>query len=193
MKIIFCYTNVPDSRAEAAIRKYAPKAEFVETPGLFGYNEAISSRWDGSDDLVVIEADKEITAEVVPAFSSCSEPWCTFAYQELPAPYTKHMTYGLGCSKFSAQLQCEIPTEEFIREDLPWTPCRHCDSRGCWNQLDFRMFQAFKEHGVTKPHVHGDIQHHHVYDTTWWQEWKKDWDYLHDVAARTAEIVAKSS
>ena len=60
MKIIFCYSKVPDSRAEAAIRKYAPDAEFVETPGLFGYNEAIASRW-GQDDLIVIEGDKEIT------------------------------------------------------------------------------------------------------------------------------------
>ena len=113
MKILFCYSNVPDARAEAAIRKYAPDAEFVETPGLFGYNEALAERW-GQDDLIVIEGDKEITAEVIPSFAACPEPWCVYEYFTFPEPYRAKVQVGLGCARFSLECQQQIPTKCFL-------------------------------------------------------------------------------
>jgi hypothetical protein len=54
------------------------------------------------------------------------------------------------------------------------------------------MVRAFEAHGVDLPHVHGAIKHHHVYDLAWWQEWRKDWDFLQDTEARLREIHARS-
>ena len=104
MRVIFCYSSNPHPKALEAIAKFAPDAELVKTPGLFGYNEAIASRW-GKDDLIVIEGDKEVTAEVIPSFASCDEPWCTYAYYNYPEPYQAYCSVGLGCAKFSVELQ----------------------------------------------------------------------------------------
>jgi len=191
MSVICCFSSEPHLQALKAILRFYPQTEFVKTEGLFGYPQVIAARWDASDDLIVIEGDKEINSSVIPSFSACSELWCTYAYETLPAPYTKRVTYGLGCAKFSAELQRIVHSGEFICEDVPWQPCRHCGGRGCWNQLDVRMARAFEAHGVSNPHVHGQIIHHHKYDPMWWREWKKDWDYLMDVDARMREIAGR--
>ena len=192
MKIICCYSSEPHSRTVEAVDKYAPETEYVKTAGLFGYGEAIASRWSASEDLVVIEADKEIAADTIPSFAECNQPWCTTSCETLPPPYTKTTTYSLACAKFSVNLQEIVDPNEFLGPDVPWQPCRHCNSKGCWNQLDVRMMRAFQAHGIDQPHVHGEVKHHHVYDVHWWREWQKDWDYLMDVEARTREIHARN-
>jgi hypothetical protein len=192
MKIICCYSGEPHPKAVEAIEKFAPETEFIETKGLYGYGEVITAHWTGEEDLVNIEGDKEITAEVIPSFRDCDEPWCTFGAKTLPPPYRKLVYHGLSCAKFSARLQQIVKPEEFICEDVPWQPCRHCRNKGCWNQLDVRMVRAFEAHGVDFPHTHGVLKHHHVYDLDWWQEWKKDWDFLQDTEARLREIHARA-
>jgi hypothetical protein len=188
MRIIFCYSSSPELRSAAAIRRYAPKAEWVKTEGLFGYGEAIASRWTGESDLVVIEGDKEINADVIPSFEDCNEPWCTYGCKTFPPPFRVQIDYGLSCAKFSADLQKQVDPSEFICEDVPWQPCRYCGNKGCWNQLDVRMGRAFESHDVDYPHVHGHIKHHHVYDDTWYRERQKNIDYLMDADARIKEI-----
>jgi hypothetical protein len=192
MKIICCYSGEPHPKTVEAIEKYAPGCEFIETKGLYGYGEVISANWTGKETLVNIEGDKEITAEVIPSFLDCDEPWCTYGAKTLPPPYRKLVNHGLSCAKFSAKLQQVVKPKEFICEDVPWQPCRHCKNKGCWNQLDVRMVRAFEAHGVDLPHVHGAIKHHHVYDLAWWQEWRKDWDFLQDTDARLREIHARA-
>ena len=187
MKIICCYSKEPHPKTLEAIALFAPQTEFVKTEGLFGYGEAIASRWQ-IDDLAVIEGDKEINAEVIPSFTECNEPWCTFSCQTLPEPYTKVTVNGLGCARFTIELQTITSPSEFICRDPDWLPCRHCNSQGCWNQLDIRMAMAFDRHGIHSPHVHGQVKHHHEYGLAWWAEWRKDWDYIMDVDARVKEI-----
>lgn len=191
MNIICCYNSGVHPKTVESLSAYAPTALMVETPGLYGYQEAIAARWQGVEDLVVIEADKEITAETIPSFETCREPWCTHACETLPPPYTKTTTNSLACARFTVNIQRIVDPNEFLGPDVPWQPCRHCDSKGCWNQLDVRMAMAFQRHGI-QPHVHGEVTHHHDYDSAWWQEWKKDWDYLMDVQARTQEIFERA-
>lgn len=191
MKIIFCYSGEPDLESFRAITKFAPQAELVDTSGsIYDYNEAIASRWTGESDLVVIEGDKEITAEVIPSFNDCDEPWCTFKYKNLPGHLRMVVTIGLGCAKFSAELQREVGISEFICPDVPWQPCRHCGNKGCWNQLDARMARAFGNHDIDFPHVHGHVKHHHVYDDKWWHGFYEAQEYAMDTSARMAEIEA---
>lgn len=167
MNVIFCYASEPHPIALEAVAKFAPDAELVETPGLFGYNEAIASRW-GVGDLVVIEGDKEISSEVIPSFASCDEPWCTFSYYNYPEPYQANCTVGLGCAKFSVALQRQIPTSAFLGPDIPTMVCRDCDGAGCWRYLDTRIAFAILSRCITfSPHVHGEINHHHEYPDDW--------------------------
>ena len=167
MKIIFCYNGIPDIRASTAILKYAPQTEFVETPGLFGYNEAIASRW-GQDDLVIIEGDKEITSDTIPSFETCDEPWCSYGYYNYPEPYQVYCSTGLGCAKFSLDLQRKIPTTAFCRADISGMVCPDCNGAGCWRYLDTRIaFAIFASCISFSPHVHGEVIHHHTYAPDW--------------------------
>jgi hypothetical protein len=166
MRVICCYSSGLHPKAAVALAKYAPDAELVPTLGLYGYNEAIASRWDGSADLVVIEADKEITAAVLPTFESCTHRWCSFGYPIFPMPYTRDVTMGLGCTRYSVEAQRIVSVSEFIRPDSPTFKCPECNGKGCWCGLDGRIATALVAHGST-PHVHGYIEHHHEYHEGW--------------------------
>jgi hypothetical protein len=169
MRIICCYNDEVHPLTRKAIEKFAPETEFVETPGLFGYNEAIASRWTGESDLVVIEGDKEIHADVIPSFQVCDEPWCTFEYDNFPPPYQRSCQVGLGCAKFSADCQILLPTETFTGPDNPigWK-CTDCGGKGCWRYLDTRIALGILSRCIAfAPHVHGRIEHHHEYDPDW--------------------------
>lgn len=169
MRVICCYSSEPHPKNVEAIEKYAPQTEFVETPGLFGYNKAIALRWDGSSDLVVIEGDKEINADVIPSFASCDEPWCSFEYFNYPEPWSRTVQIGLGCAKFSAACQMQVPIDAFLCPDPPvaW-PCPDCDGAGCWRYLDTRIAIAILSRCISfYPHVHGRVNHHHTYQPDW--------------------------
>jgi hypothetical protein len=176
MRVICCFSDDVHPKCAEAIGNFAPQTEYVKTEGLYGYNEVIGSRWTGKSDLVVIEADKEITAEVIPSFGKCEHRWCVYSYMNLPAPFTKEVQIGLGCSRFSAEAQRIVSVDEFLCEDVFWQPCMFCDGKGCWNQLDSRMARALKNHGITQ-HVHGMVEHHHVFDDAWWKTWHKQVDF----------------
>ena len=169
MHIICCYTNSVHPKARNAIDEYAPGTEYVETLGLFGYNEAISSRWNGEDDLVVIEGDKEISPGSIQSFERCSKPWCLFTYDNFPAPYTREAKCGLGYAKFTAELQRIVSPSEYLVPDLDWMPCPDCNGAGCWRYLDSRIAFAIMNHGIS-PHVHGKVTHHHNYPLNWAEE-----------------------
>ncbi|MGH7240131.1 MAG: hypothetical protein ACREHG_08715 [Candidatus Saccharimonadales bacterium] len=168
MKVIFCYTNVPDARSADAIRKYAPTAEWIQTPLHFDYNNALMSRWGSGEDIVIIEGDKEITDEVIPSFEACNEPWCTYSYYTFPTPYQRLITVGLGCTKYSADLQRQIPAEEISQPHLETLPCPDCDGKGCWRYMDTRIsFAILNRCIVFTPHVHGELNHYHEYPSDW--------------------------
>lgn len=168
MRVICCYTSEIHPKALGALARYAPEAEIVETKGLFGYNDAIASRWDGSSDLVVVEGDKEITAEVLPSFARCDHPWCVYSYGVYPEPYRREIDFGLGCAKFSAEVQQIVKPSEFLTRDpecLPY-PCPDCGGEGCWRYLDSRIMFAMLFRGI-ESHVHGQVEHHHDYPADW--------------------------
>lgn len=163
MRVIVAHTENFATPALKALLLYAPDVEFIETKGLYGYNEAIASRWDGSDGLAVIEQDKEITAEVLPSFEQCDRPWCVYHYDIFPMPYTKQTVLGLGCTRYSAEAQKIIAVDDFIRPDYDfWPKCRRCDGKGCWAYLDARIGMALMGKGI-EPHIHGKVVHHHEY------------------------------
>ena len=188
MRTILCYSSDPHPKTIAAIERYAPDTEYVETKGLFGYGEAIRDRWTGESDLVVIEADKEILADTLPSFAACDKLWCTSRCQTFPAPHTRVTINSLSCAKFSAQIQRMVDPSEFLCRDPFWAPCRRCNSEGCWNQLDMRIAIAIAKHANGMPCVHGEVLHHHEYTDAWMREWQLDYEYTVQTTARLMEI-----
>lgn len=173
MQSMFCYTGSYNQQAAEAILQYSPETEFVETIGLFGYNEAILKRW-GNDDLVVIEGDKVITAGVMPSFAKCPEPWCCYSYYNFPDPWRREVSTGLGCTKYSLEFQRTFHPRDFLFGDHPdWPPCRDCGGLGCWKNLDVRISRLALTNGV-EYHKHGMVDHLHEYKDN---SWMKDMDF----------------
>jgi hypothetical protein len=165
VRVIYCYNDFEDNSFNA-LCDYAPNAELVYTgETIYSYNEAIASRWTGESDLVVIESDKEITAEVLPSFESCTSYWCSYSYFIYPKMMEREVEIGLGCTRYSAKLQKLIRVEEFICEDsgIFGASCSLCGGKGCWKFLDSRIADAVRGHGINV-HCHGRIKHHHNYD-----------------------------
>ncbi len=107
------------------------------------YWRELSKRWDGSDDLMVIEHDIEIHADVVPQFTRCPSDWCCFPYQYGPRwpgdheinawPGDQIIIGALGCTRFSAELQRFMPIDTIAAsvsatDGMPPSPLWHyCD------------------------------------------------------------------
>jgi hypothetical protein len=154
-----------EERSLVALEKFAPQVELIDTSNsIYDYNEAIASRWTGKEDLVVIEHDKEITADVIPSFSACSCYWCSYSYFIYPKIMEREVEIGLGCARYSAKLQKLIDPKEFLCEDpvIFGMSCEICGGKGCWKFLDARMANTIRGHGINV-HCHGRINHHHDY------------------------------
>jgi hypothetical protein len=161
-------------QTQHALDLYAPNCEYVDTSAtIWDYGKAIASRWTGEDDLVVIEDDKEITAEVLPSFANCGHLWCSYSYLVYPPPYQLMVEIGLGCTRYSAQIQRIVDISEFLCADDTNLPvCKYCAGKGCWNHLDVRIAKAIRNHqdpktsGIIDVHCHGEVLHHHNYSNS---------------------------
>lgn len=158
MRVLCAYTSLHPAAA-AALAAYAPDADLVDVSGSkLDYWRAIAERWDGTDDLVIIEQDNEIDERVLPSFAECPEPWCTFSYPIFRT--SVDLTIGLGCVRFSAGVQ-KMASAEKIAEGFAL--CTACQGGGCWWHLDSRIAELLKYRYGLRQHVHGQIAHHHDY------------------------------
>jgi hypothetical protein len=138
-----------DPRARAWLWVCAPQAEYIDVSGGdFAYWHEIRARWDGTDDLVIVEQDNQISQNVIPGFEACDQPWCLYAYQGWSASVM--LDQSLGCTRFSAQLQRDVPFRDFSQASVKWDVIDRVIS-GCLKSREY------------EPHVHGVIKHHHSY------------------------------
>lgn len=175
MKVICCYTHLHPKTAEA-LAAYAPDTIFIDTSSdIYAYNRVIEAYW-GHDDLVVIEEDKVVTPEVIRSFDSCDQLWCSYSYFVYPRPYRQRVSYGLGCARFSAEVQQKVPVESFLYDDsraremhIAGT-CELCNGKGCWKYLDSRIACQMWDRSINV-HVHGQVEHLHEYkDQPMWDQ-----------------------
>jgi hypothetical protein len=179
VRVLCAYTDLYPATKEALAR-YAPETEFVDVSGDdYAYWRAITGRWTGEDDLLVVEHDIEIHDQVIPQLEACEEPWCTFPYR-LWRP-DAWCYASLGCTRFSAELQRLVTPGEIQQQQAMWlTPqegasgityhlsvmpddemCR-CSGRGqppCWRHIDMAIADTLQNGrpGVRNPvgaHVH---------------------------------------
>jgi hypothetical protein len=157
MRVLACYAEMAPGTREA-LEKYAPEAEFVYVGDHDeAYWQALNDAWTGDDDLVIIEQDIEITADVLPSFQGCKQHWCSYAYTG-PRNWAV-LTSCLGCTKFSAALQRAFSFPDMVS-------VKH------WEYLDVQVAAKIQQNacilsGVRNssslPHVHGRVNHLHDY------------------------------
>ena len=158
MRILACYTNMHPAAAKA-LADFAPQAEFVDVTGdEHAYWREIRSRWTGDEDLIIVEQDVEIAEGVIESLAGCGRDWCCYAYRIFRTRV--RLRDGLGCTKFSAALQRKVNPRRIAEG---FALCKNCKGQGCWYHLDCRISGLLREDGL-KPHVHGDVTHHHAYD-----------------------------
>lgn len=154
MRVLAPYV-VLNVRVVNALHRDAPHAEFVYTGRTHqDYWQAIADRWQGKDDLMIVEQDNEIHDGVTESLASCDQPWCSYWYLGPPmtSPDVKNcMSEAIGCVKFSADLQELIPHEEIADYKTQ-----------CWDTVDNKLMEKLKQLGFS-PHVHGQVRHHHLY------------------------------
>lgn len=163
MRVSCFYTATVQANCLAALRAYAPQTEYVQVSqaDIYDYGQQLAKRWDGSSDLVTVEHDNEITAEVLDSFAACPRPWCSFAYEIFSPPNTRLCDTGLGCTRFSKELQ-----EKF---DFAWhvleKPCGGCGNAHAphWGELDVRIYSQLSTELNLSVHVHGQVRHYHPY------------------------------
>lgn len=156
MRVLACY-NGDSLRPETyrALVKYVPLGtlELVNVAGnVSNYWRQFRARWIGEFDLMTVEQDNVITAEMIPSFAMCDEPWCVYAY-EGPPHMDELMDTALGCTRFTAALQQAVPVKEISESDY-----------FSWQFIDYRLSVVLQQKGY-KPHVHGEVKHLHDYNT----------------------------
>jgi hypothetical protein len=164
-----CYTRLqPDT--ERALNTYAPETELIDTrSSTFAYWEAIVRRWDGENDLIIIEHDIVIGPDTISSLTECPEPWCLFAFDHDHG----RMDRQLGCTKISAAAQRQA---HWLRVAALFESCPFCRGRGCWFHLDVDIDAALTSRGL-QPHVHGEVGHKADLSKTF-SSLPENWNYI---------------
>lgn len=132
----------------------ANRAQLVDVSGSDdAYWSMLATAWCGSDDLVVVEHDIVPPLGTVYGFDQCPEEWCTCGYLISDTLLVEH---SLGCVRFSALLQNEIP--DAIERAGEQTST--VDPPRSWWSLDYRLDHVLRLAGH-RPHVHGRAEHLH--------------------------------
>jgi hypothetical protein len=157
MRVLACYAgNQLRPETYRALVRYVPVSclEMVNVEGnVSNYWHEFRRRWKADYELITVEQDNVITADVLPSFQMCTQPWCVFEYLGPPHMSDRWLATSLGCSRFSRSLQAEVPISEISESDY-----------FTWHLIDFRLGIVLREKGYT-PHVHGQVDHLHAYET----------------------------
>lgn len=150
-RVVVPYTRLHPATA-ASIAEHAPHAELTqlaETDGL-AYWRLLDTIWRDGRDVVIIEHDNALRADVLPSFDACPRLWCTFPYQGEHALIPRG---ALGCVRFRGMLMTRDP-DLWMRFDR-----RH------WQRLDSELSTRLMHPPFTiEPCVHTPpILHYHVY------------------------------
>lgn len=118
-----------------------PDAEFIDvSSSVTARWESIVQLWAGVEDLVLIEQDIEIHAQVPAQFASCQSGWCAFGFPLEPGGTP--LWLGTGCTRISAAAQRLVPTDYIY--GLP----NGRDVPGHWNGLDGPISAGLAHHGL---------------------------------------------
>lgn len=145
MRVVVPYTfELPDVRAAL------PDAEWRYVGGSDdAYWELLSELWRAGEGFTIVEHDIVPSTETLDELTTCGADWCACQY-----PFEATMLYGLGATKFSADLTRRLPDtmDEVARGVNDWHPARH------WCSLDAWLQQALRGRRI-QMHAHGRVEH----------------------------------
>lgn len=118
------------------------------------YWRLLADAWRQPGDLIVIEQDIGIRADVVESLTDCREPWCGFAY-----PIGRQLLVCLGCTRFTAALKAAEPDLlDTVGEDgTGGLPAKH------WRRLDVRILDHLRRRGYRQHEHTPPVRHYHKY------------------------------
>ncbi|HEY7046580.1 MAG TPA: hypothetical protein VH373_05120 [Jatrophihabitantaceae bacterium] len=118
MRVLVPYTRLHPETARRLAR-FAPDAVLraIEIDDRTGYWRVLAEAWAWPGDLVVIEHDIGIDADVLPGFAACPEPVCARPYRWTSGD---RLITGFGCVRFRAEVKQAHP--ELFTEvgELDW-------------------------------------------------------------------------
>lgn len=153
--ILVPYTRLRPATARL-LNRHAPGWQRVRIdPGdMTGYWRILAAAWREPGDLVNIEHDIGISAEVLPGFTTCREPWCGNAYR-----IDRQLLVCLGCVRFTAWLKAAEPdllevVGEVTGDGLPAKD---------WRRLDVRILDELRKRGYRQHWHEPVVKHYHRY------------------------------
>ena len=118
------------------------------------YFELLAAEWQVPGDLVIVEQDNALRADVLPSFHACESMWCGFPY-----PIGANDLVCLGMTRFRDALKIAEPDLlEIVGQDgtggLP---------PKVWQRLDIRILEELHHRGYEQ-HAHLPVtEHFHKY------------------------------
>lgn len=125
----------------------------------------LSSVWAAGDAFVIVEHDVVAGPGVLGSFAQCPEPWCAFSYEvfagDLASVYGG--AYGLGCTRFSAELLAAEPDAVEAAGEL------ELDGTGTWPKrsygvMDSTLTNVLRRRGYDAHQHHPNVEHLHAYN-----------------------------
>jgi hypothetical protein len=118
------------------------------------YWTLLAATWRQPGDLVIVEQDVGIHADVIPGLAACREPWCGHPY-----PIGEQLLVCLGCTRFTAELKAAEPDLlDVVGEDgTGGLPARH------WQRLDVRILDELRRRGYAQHRHDPPVAHYHKY------------------------------
>lgn len=118
------------------------------------YWALIADAWRQPGDLLVVEQDVGIHAQVVPSLTACREPWCGHPYH-----IGEQLLVCLGCTRFTAELKAAEPDLlDVVGEDgTAGLPAKH------WQRLDIRILCHLRDRGYAQHRHDPPVRHYHRY------------------------------
>jgi hypothetical protein len=153
--ILLPYTRLHPATARLANRHAPGHIRARIDPGDdSAYWALLAAAWRQPGDLVVIEHDIGIHADVVPGFSACRRPWCGHAYLT-----GRQRLIALGCTRFTEQLKAAEPDllDVVGTDGTGGLPAKH------WGRLDVRILDELHRRGYEQHEHPGDVKHYHAY------------------------------
>lgn len=118
------------------------------------YWALLATMWRQPGDLVIVEQDVGIHADVIPSLAACREPWCGHPY-----PIGEQLLVCLGCTRFTAELKAAEPDLlDVVGADATGgMPARH------WRYLDVKILDELRRRGYTQHRHDPPVRHYHQY------------------------------
>jgi hypothetical protein len=151
---------VPHTRLHPAtarlLNRHAPGHERVrlDPADVEGYWALLAKQWRQPGDLLIVEQDIGIHADVVPSLTACRQPWCGYPY-----PIGEQLLVCLGCTRFTAALKAAEPDLlDVVGEDgTGGMPAR------CWKYLDIKILVHLRARGYTQHRHEPPVRHYRKY------------------------------